>query len=318
MPSDPKELVLLAAKSNGLLGDEIQPWHLKASFKILDKKGAVEKQGIVEEFWSGTQKARLTYTVAGESQTTYWTAEGISRSGTLSEIPSSASEIQGEIVDPLPDPAFLQNQTFELLQRASGGGQLDCVLPKVAKVPHMLTLQSGVSYCFSASVPILRVSVSQSGKMQVLHNKIVRFQGRYLPEDLEIAESDKLIAGAHIDIIELLQSNDPALFVPPPEAKPLPQISTISSGAAQILLLKSVAPHYPVPAKEWRIQGTVSIQIVIQKDGTVSDVKVIDGPAELQNAAVEAVKQWTYRPYVMNGQPVEVITTVKVTFTLSG
>jgi len=67
-----------------------------------------------------------------------------------------------------------------------------------------------------------------------------------------------------------------------------------------------------------RIQGTVVLQAVIGKDGTVHDLHVVTGHPMLVPAAIEAVKQWRYRPYLLNNEPFEVDTQINVTFTLSG
>jgi protein TonB len=78
-----------------------------------------------------------------------------------------------------------------------------------------------------------------------------------------------------------------------------------------------VTPAYPPDAKQNRIQGTVRLEVLIDKDGHVSNVTVSSGPAELTQSAAEAVTQWVYRPTLLNGKPVSVLTTVDVNFTLS-
>ena len=92
----------------------------------------------------------------------------------------------------------------------------------------------------------------------------------------------------------------------------------VSSGVAQGLLIHQIAPQYPPLARQARIQGTVVLQAVIGKDGTVQGLHVISGHPMLTQAAMEAVKQWRYRPYSLNGEPVEVDTQINVNFTLSG
>jgi len=79
-----------------------------------------------------------------------------------------------------------------------------------------------------------------------------------------------------------------------------------------------VEPTYPAIAKTARVQGTVILAAVIGKDGTIENLHVVSGHPLLQGAAMEAVKQWRYRPYILNGEPVEVDTQVVVNFTLAG
>ncbi len=80
---------------------------------------------------------------------------------------------------------------------------------------------------------------------------------------------------------------------------------------------KFVEPIYPPDAKAAGIQGSVVLDAVIGKDGMISSLKPVSGPPELTKAAWVAVKQWTYKPYLLNGDPVAVETTITVTFALA-
>jgi protein TonB len=97
-----------------------------------------------------------------------------------------------------------------------------------------------------------------------------------------------------------------------------PQRVRVSLGVSQGLLIKRVQPNYPPLARQARIQGTVLLQAEISKDGTIENLRLISGHPMLAPAAIEAVKQWRYRPYMLNGEPVAVETQVQVNFTLSG
>jgi protein TonB len=97
-----------------------------------------------------------------------------------------------------------------------------------------------------------------------------------------------------------------------------PQRVRVSQGVSQGLLIHQVKPAYPPLARQARIQGTVVLQAVIGKDGNIQNLKVVSGHPMLAPAALEAVKQWKYKPYYLNGEPVEVDTTINVNFTLAG
>ena len=90
----------------------------------------------------------------------------------------------------------------------------------------------------------------------------------------------------------------------------------VSSGVMAGQIIEKTLPAYPSIAKAAGVQGTVILQAMISKNGTIEDLRVISGPAMLQQAAVDAVKTWRYRPYLLNGEPVEVETTVNVVFTM--
>lgn len=97
-----------------------------------------------------------------------------------------------------------------------------------------------------------------------------------------------------------------------------PQKIRVSQGVSEGLLLHKVTPNYPPLAKQARIQGSVVLQATIGKDGSIQNLRVISGHPMLTGAALDAVKQWKYKPYLLNGEAVEVETTVQVNFTLSG
>jgi protein TonB len=92
----------------------------------------------------------------------------------------------------------------------------------------------------------------------------------------------------------------------------------VSSGVVSGLLVKKVNPNYPPLARQARIQGVVLLQAQISKDGRIENLQLISGHPMLAPAAIEAVKQWVYRPYLLNGEPCEVDTQIQVNFTLAG
>jgi periplasmic protein TonB len=92
----------------------------------------------------------------------------------------------------------------------------------------------------------------------------------------------------------------------------------VSQGVSQGLLTHKVEPQYPPLAKQVHIQGRVVLHAVIGKDGSVKGLQVVSGHPMLTASAINAVKQWKYKPYMLNGQPVEIDTTITVNFTLAG
>ncbi|HXJ90172.1 MAG TPA: TonB family protein [Candidatus Binatia bacterium] len=97
-----------------------------------------------------------------------------------------------------------------------------------------------------------------------------------------------------------------------------PQRVRVSSGVQSGLLVRKVQPTYPPLARQARIQGTVVLQAQISKTGDIENLQLVSGHPMLAPAAIEAVKQWKYKPYLLNGEPVEVETTVQVNFSLAG
>lgn len=97
----------------------------------------------------------------------------------------------------------------------------------------------------------------------------------------------------------------------------VPQRIRISQGVTNGLLIRKVEPSYPTLAKAARIQGDVVLKAIIDKEGNIQDLQLVTGHPMLVQAAIDAVRQWHYRPYLLNGQAVEVETTIRVIFTLA-
>ncbi|HVZ59233.1 MAG TPA: energy transducer TonB [Terriglobales bacterium] len=97
-----------------------------------------------------------------------------------------------------------------------------------------------------------------------------------------------------------------------------PQKVRVSQGVAAGNLVRDVKPSYPPLARQARVQGAVVLLAVISKDGSIQNLRVASGHPMLVQAALDAVKQWHYKPYFLNGEPVEVETQITVNFTLSG
>ncbi len=109
-----------------------------------------------------------------------------------------------------------------------------------------------------------------------------------------------------------------------PEAAPVqtvsaaPRVIRISGGVAAGNILTKVQPVYPPEAKAQGVSGRVVLHAIIGRDGTVQELSVVAGNELLQRAAMDAVRQWTYRPYLLNGNPVAVDTVINVNFNLAG
>jgi protein TonB len=108
---------------------------------------------------------------------------------------------------------------------------------------------------------------------------------------------------------------------PPPAVKEVKKQETqrirVGGQVIQANLIRKIVPTYPALAKQARISGTVRFNAIIGKDGTIQNLQMVSGHPLLIQAATDAVKQWLYKPTLLNNEPVEVITTIDVNFTLS-
>jgi periplasmic protein TonB len=128
------------------------------------------------------------------------------------------------------------------------------------------------------------------------------------------------VGGVLGGIIGSVPSAAPPPPPPPPAApkkEPTPQRIKVGGNVQSAMVLKKIPPLYPQLAKSARVSGVVHLAAVIAKDGTIQELHSLGGPALLIQAAVDAVKQWVYRPTLLNGEPVQVETTIDVNFTLN-
>jgi periplasmic protein TonB len=104
---------------------------------------------------------------------------------------------------------------------------------------------------------------------------------------------------------------------PPPPPPPAPRTPVRVSALQAPRKIRDVAPRYPTIAQASRVEGVVILEAVIAEDGSVQDVRVLRSKPPLDDAAVEAVRQWRFTPTLLGGQPVPVVMTVTVSFTLN-
>lgn len=104
----------------------------------------------------------------------------------------------------------------------------------------------------------------------------------------------------------------------PPPPKAGPTRIRVGGNVQQASLVRQVQPSYPPLAKAAHVSGTVVLHAIISKDGTIQELTYVSGPAMLMTSAMDAVRQWRYKPTMLNGEPVEVDTQITVVFTLGG
>ena len=154
--------------------------------------------------------------------------------------------------------------------------------------------------------------VATKEPMKVKSDALRAVENKAAPEDQTTAPAPLNLPGTADD--KAVSSLVAAIPVAP--VKPAPEVLNISQGVTQGLLIRRVQPVYPPQALAMRVQGSVQLQATISKDGNITNLKVMSGQAVLSRAAVEAVRQWKYKPYFLDGQPVEIQTQITFNFKL--
>jgi periplasmic protein TonB len=158
--------------------------------------------------------------------------------------------------------------------------------------------------------PTNKVAAKENAKPIVMKSSVSKVDAKTSPIADNAAPSLGAIApaqnGALPNFIES-QSKTPA---------PVLQTMSISQGVSQGLLVHKVQPPYPQNAMTMHIEGPVQLLATISKTGDITAVKILSGEPQLAHAAADAVKQWKYKPYLLNGSPVEIQTQVTINFKL--
>jgi periplasmic protein TonB len=143
------------------------------------------------------------------------------------------------------------------------------------------------------------------------------------PEDVSSGPEGPYVVGSPNglgdpnSVINSVVASNMRAVVPPPVHSSIKAPAPVSGGVIEGLLIRRINPEYPYIAKISHTQGTVILHAIIGRDGTIQNLQAVSGPPLLVAAAVNAVKQWRYRPYLLNHEPVEVDTQITVNFTLN-
>lgn len=328
LPKSPQALLQLATESNGLHGSGEAPWHARISWRIMADKTRVLQHGTYEEWWAGPQKYTIVWSgsgiqdtasgpqpsSAGFRQTRYGTPAGLFFTGSADPPTRILDLVDDAIRLPLPPETGSELSASQIV---SNGATLHCVsrAPDLALAPQSGRLASAYEACFEGDPPAVRLE--QGIGMEVLLDSPIRFQQRWLARSVRFLQQPGLEIDLTFDQIEPLAHIVEAQFTPPPGATLIPPPVHLAPGVlAAYRIPGGLPPGYPAEARKQRIQGTVMVAVVVRKDGLVASVRAVSGPQELREAAMVAVAEWRFHPWLEHGQPVEAEGEVPVQFTL--
>jgi TonB family protein len=323
LPRESAEIFSAAAKLYDFSSPTLKPWHLKASYQVYDDKGEPSEKGTYEYWWATPDTYRSTWLRQGMEQTDWHVGGQHYHLGIGPSLAFFERRLQSDLLTPLPEAKGLDPEKirFDRQEQSFGGVKLPCVMviPRMPLHGRMQQVPMGMfpTFCFEKEQPMLRAYYA-FGATSVLYNKVARVQGMYLPREVGIFEGKRRILTATVDSVEGIAASSPEL-TPRKDAtlNKNPQKIEVSGAVAQGSLIKRVTPRYPQEAKDARLEGKVVLEALIGIDGRIHDLRVVEGPdPSLVGAAMEAVSQWEYKPYLLNGNPVEVTTTINVFFHL--
>jgi len=323
---DPKALLAAVTPLYEFADAALKPWHMKASYQTYDLDGKPAERGNYEYWWASLSVYRSTWTRGANSKSEWHTADGQRFETVTGKLHQFETSFPRELIAPFPDPndrdeSKATEPTWMKREEVTFGKvKAPCAqIMRWTRPPDSTESHAEemvATYCFDPTAPVLILKSLPNG-VSGLYGNYPRFQGRALPRSYVESVDGRRLLAVTVDAVEGLGSTDPAL-TPPADVKtdsgsPVNVTARVMGGKH----VKGSGPEYPEEAKRSHQSGTVMLEAKIGKDGKIHDLEVVSGPsAFLDQAALKAVSQWEYTPYMRNGEPVEVETQIDVIYRL--
>jgi TonB family protein len=303
---------------NSIDDPHLNPWHLKLSFQLFDDKGQATEKGEIEEWWASPTAYKTVYASPSYSGTEIQTREGLYRSKGIATAPVLLQLVQRQVVDPMPSEKEIADSTLDLKHHDFGATKMDCIM-LMQPIRNLTSAPLGVfpTYCLDQNQDSLRI-ISDFGTQVTTRNRIGIFQGRKVVIDQKTILGPVDAITAHVESLETISLSESDLIPSADMRKVGSDPIPVGAGVVAGLKISGIAPIYPEEAKRNHISGSVVLKARIGTDGRVHSLRVVSTPdADLAVASLEAVRRWVYKPYLLNGEPVEVDTQITTNFFFS-
>jgi TonB family protein len=288
------------------------PYHFLATFETFDATGAPSGSGSIEKFFAAQGRMKVITRFRDHTMTAWYadarpvyTDDGFD--GTI-----MTYLVNDFLLTPLPPPLGIARQDMETTVMQQQGKTLDCGMYELFVSPSGMPAAPKETYCVARGTHDLVLRQTQYFSIQ--YDQFEPVLGRSIPRSIVATQGGVVRCRIHVDKVDE-QALDDAALTPPASASPVsPAPEWVSLNPKERTPLHKVTPAWPPDVKASAI-GPVSLRYVISRTGTVKDVEVAYAPSpEFAKAAVDAVKQWTYAPILRRDKPVEVMTSVVLSF----
>jgi len=302
-------------KANALNGSDLQPWHMKVDFQILLPGASKSVGGTMEEWYKGPYQWRRTYSSPSEhlngsewsvTKTEHYMSDS-------SKVFFSYSLLNLRIARPIINPLYQAaniHPDYEMEVARVPNGSLNLVCASVIE-PSRYAPETNPDWlfpvmCFDSE---MHLRLTDSSKTVVQFDDIQLFQKCAVARDIKITEKDNLIATMKVTLLEPWSEANADLLKPDKSAVPEPY--HIEPGMPLPESIYEVAASIPFRPDNVPYRGTASVPVILHKDGSVKAVSLpIRGGNILYDALSDAVGKWKFKPYLVDGEPVEVSMTI--------
>jgi TonB family protein len=300
---------------NSIDDPQLQPWHLKLSFQLFDVKGEASEKGTIEEWWAGPSSYKVVYTSPSFTGTEIHTKDGVFRSKGMISAPDLLEKVLRQVVHPIRSEQGIVPSNPTLQLHDFGNLKMDCIM-LVQKIKNISDPPLGFfpTYCLDHDNDRLRISYD-FGSQVTIRGRIGVFQERRVVIDQTISEGPINTITAHLEALEVVTTFagglDPSSDMEKVGDKPVAIDSELVRGKR----ITGDVPIYPLDAKRRHVSGEVVLAARIGGDGRIHSLRVVSAPAtDLAIASIVAVRKWTYTPFLLDGRPTDVTSTIKLNF----
>ncbi|MGB6974614.1 MAG: thioredoxin family protein [Terracidiphilus sp.] len=303
---------------NALAGDGLQPWHIKIDYQLRTVLSSKPIQGSVEQWSAGAYRWKRTYTSKEEEfNGSIWSTSRTSRFQSKAPYGDYAPRtlimrVARPVLDPLYQAANINPDYQMKIQKVTTAG-LNLVCVSVVDHARYAPITDPdwlfPTYCFDSS---LHLHLVVAGDTTVQFQNLQPFQNRMVAREVQVIQGGTLIAQMDVSVLENWSEADPGILTPPKNAEL--QHYTLEPGQPKPEPVYQVAASLPILDGAHVFRGLAIVPAVIQKDGTVTVRGLAayippifsQGSQRLSDAICNAVKKWRYKPYLVDGQPVDV------------
>jgi hypothetical protein len=293
MPTDPAAFIAAAAPLNGLDAPDMKPWHIKVNYQTFALDGKPDDEGTFEEWWAAPDKDKIVYAGTKFHRTLYITHSGAYQVGDSGVLPPALFFARQAIVYP-----GIKSVQADVVYRAGPnpfkGSDLACVDAVLARDKGDDRNFITDKYCFNAGTAVLRTHVT-SGLVDTVYQHMTTLDTQNVAEEISTRIQGKTYLTLKLVEGGALKSISDADFEPPSDAAKVETTQTLErSEGMQVRRTSSSPPHFPIQAMQLRMHLVANLAVLVGADGHVKQARPLSQPSAITDAAIEAVKSWTY------------------------
>ena len=307
-----------AAAGSALDTAEMKPWHLKMTAQLFDAKGQLSDQGSIEEWWNSPGEDRREYKTKEYTATEIRTGGKLYRTAGMDLPPYYLELLREQVVHPFYPS---EKGDADLHKLTANKVELDCIESRPAKVQGSFALGAFPTYCVDAGGTSLRISLNFSSQ-EIDRAVLGQFQGKEVAVGAIVRANSNKVATEQVDSLSGGAAPESEFTVTAETPEVVPPIVSAGDRDRVVVgnLISSKDPLFPQMAKvQHSGNGLVVVRAIIKTDGSVRNVSVVSSTNPVyEGASMDAVRQWKYKPFTLDGKPIEVETVVVVRFSYAG